>query len=283
MCSTRSVFMQVTVSRCLLSCGDLFLPDCHHPKSQALLKEFRQTAEELTVMNNINAVWCGDDMYSCEDAADTRRCRTAGSEDCGTGSVRSAGGSCSSSSTVSYSASRLINPASKGQDSDLQWFVRQSRVLLTYRSDTASADDICAATHASASRKSKISSAMLSTEALLEDCEEFESLADALLSPPQTPPPSSPSPPTSSSRAAMILTSSLKAWVSLLASKSILIRFGDHQRAYRWVRKALSYVSPKGWNQQRQRGLGGEGASCLALDKCLPRLEVRAFMRVRQR
>ena len=239
-------------------------------------------------MNNINAVWCGDDMYSCEDAADTRRCRTAGSEDCGTGSVRSAGGSCSSSSAVPYSASRLIDPASKGQDSDLQWFVRQSKALLTYRSDVAGDDNECGATYASPSRGGKTSSCVAgefpNAKASLKYCEEYESLADALLSPSQTHPPSSssssPPLPVSILGATMVLTSSLKAWVSLLASKSILIRFGDHQRAYRWVRKALSYVSPRAGNQQRLRGMGGEGANCLALDKCLPRLEVRLFVHV---
>jgi hypothetical protein len=101
---------------------------------------------------------------------------------------------------------------------------------------------------------------------------EFESDAERLLSPSSSA--VQPSCQQSSPALQFALSPALKAWIALLAAKISLCVYSEHQRAYRWVRRALSFVVPRSSDAPKLGGMGGEGASCLAVDRCLPRLEV---------
>ena len=69
------------------------------------------------------------------------------------------------------------------------------------------------------------------------------------------------------------LSSSLKSWISLLTAKTLLCVAQDHQNAYKWVRKALSYSTPKSIPDIRKSK--SKYGGCLSVDRCLPRVEVR--------
>ena len=75
------------------------------------------------------------------------------------------------------------------------------------------------------------------------------------------------------------LSSSMKSWISLLTAKAVLCSIGNHQVAYNWARKSLSYASPRSFPDTLKLKLKLKTASnsggCLSVDKCHPRIEVR--------
>ena len=75
------------------------------------------------------------------------------------------------------------------------------------------------------------------------------------------------------------LSSSMKSWISLLTAKAVLCSMGNHQVAYNWVRKSLSYASPRSFPDTLKLKLKlkttSNSGGCLSVDKCHPRIEVR--------
>ena len=118
---------------------------------------------------------------------------------------------------------------------------------------------------------------------IYDSCVEYEASVEKLLTPFRANP--SPSPSSFSNH----LTPAMKAWVALLCTKTILYVTGDHQRAYKWVRKALSFLIPprsstststsnstsaSSSTRSTSANVTWEFGSCLAVDRCLPKLEV---------
>ena len=69
------------------------------------------------------------------------------------------------------------------------------------------------------------------------------------------------------------LSTSMKSWISLLTAKAILCSIGNHQMAYNWVRRSLSYASPRSVPDTLKTTSNSGG--CLSVDRCHPRIEVR--------
>ena len=69
------------------------------------------------------------------------------------------------------------------------------------------------------------------------------------------------------------LSTSMKSWISLLTAKAILCSIGNHQMAYNWVRRSLSYASPRSVPDTLKTTSNNGG--CLSVDRCHPRIEVR--------
>ena len=115
-----------------------------------------------------------------------------------------------------------------------------------------------------------------------DSCVEYEASVEKLLTPFRVN--------TSPSPLSNYLTPAMKSWVALLCTKTILYVTGDHQRAYKWVRKALSFLIPprsstststsnstsaSSSTRSASANVIWELGSCLAVDRCLPKLEVR--------
>lgn len=112
-----------------------------------------------------------------------------------------------------------------------------------------------------------------------DSCAEYEASVEKLLTPFRANPSTSPF--------SNYLTPAMKAWVALLCTKTILYVAGDHQRAYKWVRKALTFLIPprsststfnststSSSTRSTSANVIWEFGSCLTVDRCLPKLEV---------
>jgi hypothetical protein len=234
-CLCLPIYAQVEVSSYFQICGHLFTSCSGGGKPQSLKKEYTQAAEEIVCLSKIQSAWSGDSSAGCGAGKVTGQMTRVGSG-------RSADTAEADSISGSIALRRYIELA--------------GHLLLTASTGVEGAP---------VDSKHK-------TPATLLSISEFESDAESLLSP--DPSAVQSSSPQSSPVLQFGLSPALKAWIALLAAKISLCVFNEHQRAYKWVRRALSYVVPRSSDAPKLGGMGSEGASCLAVDRCLPRLEV---------
>jgi hypothetical protein len=252
-------------------------------------KEYYQTLNELLVMNEIHEIWSGEGNQA-DSVHMSAHDGKGGSSSVHRSAARSRALPPDSSDSdgdlavivaVRSPLSRPVSPCtaeSESEDDALWLVVRESRELLQ-----------CAlqglGDHSPTSPKTLISIIRKEkgrVEGSIDDnsCVEYEASVEQLLSSSSRSNPS-PSPNTTSS----YLTPAMKAWVALLCTKTILYVTGDHQRAYKWVRRALSFLIPRSSSstsspsssstRPASTNIIGEVGSCLAVDRCMPKLEVR--------
>ena len=281
-------------------CSGVFTSICCGPKSHSMLKEYNQTLNELLVMNEIHEIWSGegnqaDSVHmSAHDGKERSSSvhRTAMRSRALPPDSSDSDGEIAVTVAVRSPLSRPVSPStvqSTSEDDALWHVVRESRGLLQ-----------CAlqglGDHSPTSPKTVISTIKKEKEKekrkekgreddSIDDnsCAEYEAFVEQLLSSSLR---SNPSPKTTTTTPSSYLTPAMKAWVALLCTKTILYVTGDHQRAYKWVRRALSYLIPprsstsassptSSSNRPASTNVIGEGGSCLSVDRCMPKLEVR--------
>jgi hypothetical protein len=286
---------QIDVTVQLQMCSGVFTSICCGPKSHSMQKEYLQTLNELLVMNEIHEIWSGEGNHTDSvhiSAYDVK----GGSSSVHRSAARSRAQPSDSSDSDSDIAvtvavrsplSRPVSPCTAQSESeeDALWqVVRESRGLLQ-RALQGLGD------HRPTSPKTLISTIRKDkkkkekreekgrADGSIDDegCAEYEASVEQLLSSSSR---SIPNPTTTTTTSC--LTPAMKAWVALLCTKSILYVTGDHQRAYKWVRRALSFLIPprsssstSSSNRPASTNVIGEGESCLAVDRCMPKLEVR--------
>lgn len=242
-CLYLAIGTQVEVSTYFQVCSHLFLRCSGAGKPHSLRKEYAHTAEEIACLSKIQSAWCGDSTVGCGASA----------------GVRVTGQNARASSGRNADAVAVeADSSSSSSSSALRRFIEIAGQLLLTASTSAQGD-------------SKHSAGKNSVT--LRSIAEFESDAESLLSP--SPSAVQSSCPQSSPIIQFALSPALKAWIALLAAKTFLCVFTEHQKAYMWVRRALAYVAPRSSDAPKLGGMGSEGASCLAVDRCLPRLEVQ--------
>ena len=281
---------QIDVTVQLQMCSGVFTSICCGPKSHSMQKEYYQTLNELLIMNEIHAIWSGEGNQADRvhisahegkggsgsvhhTAARSRALPSDSSDSDGdlalTGAVRSP-------------LSRPASPCtaqSESEDDALWQVVRESRELLQRALQGLSDHDPSSQTLISAIRKEKKGKEKGRDVGPHDDesCAEYEASVEQLLSSSSR---SNPTPSPNATTTSSYLTPAMKAWVALLCTKTILYVTGDHQRAYKWVRRALSFlIPPRSSTSTSSRPVStnviGESGSCLAVDRCMPKLEVR--------
>jgi hypothetical protein len=230
-----SVDTQVDVSSYFQVCGHLFSSCSGGGKPQSLKKEYAHAAEEIVCLSKIQSAWSGDSSAGCGAGKVTGQITRV-----------SSGRNADTVEADNISSSRALR----------RYIELAHRLLQTASTGVEGAQS---------DSKHKAPVTLISIS-------EFESDAESLLSPSSSA--IQPSCQQSSTVLQFTLSPALKAWIALLAAKTSLCVYSEHQRAYRWVRRALSFVVPRFSDTPKLGGMGGEGASCLAVDRCLPRLEV---------
>lgn len=238
---------QVEVSLHFQACSSLFTGCTGGARPQILKKEYAHAVEEVVCLGRMQSAWSGDSSPGC--------------------------GAKVTGQTVRASSGRGYDTADDQTDSGsitLRRFIEISGRLLLAAS-TGVEESYHAPSAAAHTERKKDKSATVAPCSIAE----FESHAETILF-------LSPSPSAAQSQkhqpVPYALSPALKAWVALLAAKTSLCAYREHQRAYKWVRRALSYVVLRSSDSPKLGGMGGEGASCVAIDRCLPRLEVGQYL-----
>lgn len=295
---------QIDVTVQLQMCSAVFNSICCGPKSHSIQKDYHQTLNELLIMNEIHEIWSGegnqaDSVHmSAQDGKERSSSvhRAAARSRALPPDSSDSDGDMAVTVAVSSPLSRPVSPCtaqSESEDDALWQVVRESRGLL--QRALQGLDD-----HSPTSPKTLINTIRKEKEKRREkekgreegpiddeSCAEYEASVERLLSSSSR---SNPSPntttntTTTTTTASSYLTPAMKAWVALLSTKTILYVTGDHQRAYKWVRRALSFLIPPRSSSSTSSPTStrpastnviGEGGSCLSVDRCLPKLEVR--------
>lgn len=253
-------------------------------------KEYYQTLNELQIMNEIHEIWSGEGNHtdSVHMSAHDGKGGISNVHHATARSLALPSNSSESDGDVALTAavrspiSRPVSPctAQSESDDDALWqVVRESRGLLQSAIQGPGGHDSTRKTLISTIRKDK-EKKKGREEGSIDDevCAEYEASVEQLLSPSSR---SNPNPTPNSTTISSYLTPAMKAWVALLCTKTILYVTGDHQRAYKWVRRALSFLIPPRSStstsistRPASTNVVGEGGSCLAVDRCMPKLEV---------
>jgi hypothetical protein len=286
---------QIDVTVQLQMCSGVFTSICCGPKSHSMQKDYYQTLNELLVMNEIHEIWSGEGNQADTVHMSAQEGKGGSSSVYRTAARLRVLPSDSSDSdgdlvvTVALRSplSRPVSPCtvqSESEDDALWQVVRESRGLLQ-----------CAlqglGDHSPTSPKTLISTIKKDKEKKRKEkgreegsidgnsCVQYEASVEQLLSSSR----SNPNPNTTTTTTTSYLTPAMKAWVALLCTKTILYVTGDHQRAYKWVRRALSFLIPPRSSSSTSSptstrpastNIVGEGGSCLSVDRCMPKLEV---------
>ena len=228
-------------------CSHLFSTCSGGAKPQSLKKDYAHAAEEIVCSSKIQSAWSGEGSAG----------RSAGGKVTGQNARVSGGRN-----------AEIVAVEAESSSSALRSFIELAGQLLLTASTESAEGAQGDSKHSAAAHKARENG----TAVTLLPITEFELKAENLLSPSSSA--VQPSSAQSSPVLQYALSPALKAWIALLAAKTSLCVYSEHQSAYKWVRRALSYVVPRSSDAPRLGGMGGEGASCLAIDRCLPRLEV---------
>ena len=255
-------------------------------------KEYYQTLNELRIMNEIHEIWSGEG-YHTDSVHMSAHDGKGGSSNVHHAAARSlalpsdsseSDGDAALTVAVRSPISRPVSPCtaqSESEDDALWQVVRESRGLLQSEMQGLGDHDSAPKTLISTIRKDKEKRKEKGREeGPIDDkiCTEYEASIEQLLSPSSK---SNPNPTPNTTTPSSYMTPAMKAWVALLCTKTILYVTGDHQRAYKWVRRALSFLIPLRSStatsistRLASTNVVGEGGSCLAVDRCMPKLEV---------